>query len=198
MNARLLTLLLLIFLGGCSDSSSSSGGAGSKEDIIVALGDSIGTGYATQGYAFPELVGHARALPVINASEGGIIAEVGVSKAEGLIAEYNPRYIIALLGTNNAKGSAGGDADSAISAMQYLAVICEANEIICIFGTLPPITRSSSENANAQKISAGIRAIAGVRIAENSGMDGGDITSDGVHPNGGGQDKIAAAFSSQF
>ena len=197
MNARLLTLLLFIFLGGCSGGSSSSGGAGDKEDLILALGDSIGAGFATGGYAFPEIVGIQRALPVVNASKSGITAEEGVLGAEALIAEHNPRYIIALLGTNNALG-AGGKVEGAISALEYLAKICDDNGIICIIGTLPPLTISSSDNFNAKKISAGIRPIAGVRIAENGDMTGGDISSDGIHPNGGGQDKIAAAFSAQF
>jgi len=197
MNARLLTLLLFIFLSGCGGGSSSSGGAGDKEDLILALGDSIGSGYATGGYAFPELVSIQMAIPVVNDSRPGISAEEGVLGAEELIAQHNPRYIIALLGTNNALGAAG-EADGAVSALEYLANICDENGIICIIGTLPPITLASSLNGNAQKISAGIRTIAGVRIAENGDMTGSDIGSDGIHPNGGGQNKIAAAFISQF
>lgn len=198
MNVRLLILLMFIFLSGCGGGgSSSSGGSGDKEDLILALGDSIGAGFATGGYAFPELVSIQQAIPVHNASIPGINAEQGVLMAEDLIAQFNPRYIIALLGTNNALGEPGY-VEGAIAALEYLATICDQNGIICIIGTLPPLTTSSSDNFNAKRVSAGIRAIAGVRIAENGDMTGADISSDGIHPNGGGQDKIAAAFNAQF
>jgi lysophospholipase L1-like esterase len=198
MNIRLLILVAFTFLSACGDSgSSSSGGSGNKENLIVVLGDSIGTGIDAS-IAFPDIIASMTGIPVINNSIPGISAEAGVARAQSLIDENNPRYIVALLGTNNALGAAG-QADGAINAMQTLAIICEDNGVICIIGTLPPITLSGDLNGNVKKINAGYRAIGGVRIADNNAvMSGSDIGSDGIHPNDSGQRKIGETFSAQI
>ena len=197
MNFRLIIIVVFGFLSACGGGSSSSGGSGSHEKLIVVLGDSIGLGY-NASIAYPEIIESLTGIPVINKSVGGSSAEQGVALAQGAIDEHNPRYIVALLGTNNAKG-AGGEADGAINSMETLAQICDENGIICIIGTIPPITRSSSENGNVKKINAGYRAIAGIRLADNNAiMTGSDISSDGVHPNNAGQQKIGETFSAQL
>jgi lysophospholipase L1-like esterase len=198
MTIRLLILVAFTFLSACGDSgSSSSGGSGNKENLIVVLGDSIGAGNGAS-FAFPDIIASMTGIPVINNSTPGISAEQGVSRAQGLIDEHNPRYIVALLGTNNALG-AGGEADGAVSAMQTLAEICENNGVICVIGTLPPITLSSNLNGNIKKINAGYLTIGGVRIADNNAvMSSSDIGSDGIHPNDSGQQKIGDTFSAQI
>ena len=198
MTIRLLIIVAFTFLSACGDSgSSSSGGSGSKENLIVVLGDSIGAGTGAS-IAFPDIIASMTGIPVINSSTPGISAEGGVARAQSLIDEHNPRYIAALLGTNNALGAAG-QASGAIDAMQTLANICEDNGIICVIGTLPPITLSSNLNGNVKKINAGYSAIGGVRIANNNAvMSSSDIGSDGIHPNDGGQQKIGETFSTQI
>lgn len=199
MRIRLFVLLAVVLLSACggSSGSSSSGASGDKENVIVVLGDSIGTGYAAS-IKFPDIIAANTGIPVINASRPGISAEEGVSYAPGLIAEFNPAYIVALLGTNNALG-AGGKGDGAVSAMQTLANLCAQHGIICIIGTLPPIALSGSLNGNASAISAGYRGIAGVRIADhNAVMNGSHIGGDGIHPNNNGQALIGQGFSAQL
>jgi len=198
MNIRLFILVVFTLLTACGGSgSSSSGGANDKENLIVVLGDSIGFGYAAS-IAFPDVIAGLTGIPVINISVPGTAAETGVGRAQGVIDVYNPRYIVALLGTNNAKGSAGG-VSGAIYAMQVLAQICRDNGVICIIGTLPPISRSVEENNNVNSINGGYHAIPDVRIADNNPlMTGADLTSDGVHPNNSGQQKIGEIFSAQL
>lgn len=198
MTIRLLIIVALAFLSACDNGgSSSSGSSGSKENLIVVLGDSIGAGNGAS-IAFPDIIASMTGIPVINNSTPGISAEQGVARAQGLIDEHNPRYIVALLGTNNALG-AGGEADGAVNAMQTLAEICENNGVICVIGTLPPITLSSNLNGNVKKINAGYLAIGGVRIADNNAVMGSsDIGSDGIHPNDSGQQKIGNTFSAQI
>jgi lysophospholipase L1-like esterase len=199
MTIRLLIIIVAFaFLSACGDSgSSSSGGSGNKENLIVVLGDSIGA-VINASFAFPDIIASNTSIPVINTSTPGISAEAGVARAQGLIDEHNPRYIVALLGTNNALGS-GGEAEGAINSMQTLAEICEENGVICIIGTLPPITLSSNLNGNVKKINAGYLAIDGVRIADNNAvLSSSDIGSDGIHPNNSGQQKIGDTFSAQI
>ena len=198
MKLKLLGLFFVVFIAACSDGGSSSGGSGDKEELILALGDSIGAGAFTGGYAFPEITGILTALPVVNDSEPGISAEGGVTKAQDLINQHNPRFLIAMLGTNNALG-AGGGAGGAVSALQSLANICEANGVICIISTLPPITLSSDLNGNVKKINSGIHGISNAIIADSAAVLGsGDILGDGIHPNAGGQDKIANVFAAKI
>lgn len=197
MNIRLILFVAFALLSACGGGSSSSGGSGDTERLIVVLGDSIGTG-TSANIAFPDVIAGLTGIPVINNSTGGISAQTGVGRAQGLIDQFNPRYIVALLGTNNALGADGG-ADGAIGAMEDLARICEENGVICIIGTLPPITLSSNLNGNVKKINAGYRAIAGVRIADNGAvMDSSHISPDGIHPNTSGQQVIGETFSAQL
>jgi lysophospholipase L1-like esterase len=196
MNIRLVVLLVFAFLAGCGGGSSSSGGSGDTERLIVVLGDSIGTG-TSASIAFPDVIAGLTGIPVINNSTGGISAGTGVSRAQGLIDEHNPRYIVALLGTNNAQGQ--GNAEGAIGAMENLARICKQNGVICIIGTLPPLTLSSNLNGNVKKINIGYRAISGVRIADNAAfMDSSHISRDGIHPNNSGQQIIGETFSAHL
>lgn len=195
MKLKLLGLIFVVFIAACSDGGSSSGGSGEKEQLILALGDSIGAGSFTGGYAYPEITSIQTAIPVVNASVPGINAENAVSEAQRLIDQHNPQFLIAMLGTNNALGSGGGGG-GAVNALQSLANICEANGVICIISTVPPITRSSNENGNVNNINAGIFGISNAVIVDsNAVLTSNDILSDGIHPSGGGQDKIAAIFS---
>ncbi|MCP3955524.1 MAG: hypothetical protein GY697_25385, partial [Desulfobacterales bacterium] len=188
-------IVVFVFLAACGGGSSSSGGSGDKERLIVVLGDSIGLGECTN-IAFPDIIASLTGVPVINNSTGGISAEEGVSRAQDLIDRHNPRVIVALLGTNNVSwGGVGG----AINAMQSLAQICKDNGVICIIGTLPPITNSNRGNNDVNAINDGYRAIGGVRIADNNAvMSGSNICSDGIHPNSSGQQIIGETFSAQF
>lgn len=198
MKLKLLGLIFVVFIAACSDGGSSSGGSGDKEELILALGDSIGAGSYTGGYAWPELASILTAIPVVNASVPGINAEAAVTEAQDLINQHNPRYLTAMLGTNNALGSGGG-AGGAVNALQSLANICEANGVICIISTLPPITRSSDENGNVRNINSGIYGISNSIIADSAAvLNSNDILGDGIHPNGGGQDKIGAVFAEQL
>ncbi len=199
MKIRLLLLLAFVFLGACGSDGNSSSGAGSssKEEIIVVLGDSIGAGVGAS-INFPDIVSGITGIQVINNSIPGISAEGGVSAAQSLINQYNPKYIMSLLGTNNALG-AGNKVSGAINAQTYLAQLCVANDIICVIGTLPHITLSSTANARAEQISAGIRGIQGVRIADaRAGMNGSHTSPDGIHANDMGQQILGQVFASQI
>lgn len=196
MRFRLILLTIVVFISACGGSGSSSG-SGSHEKLILVLGDSIGAGREAD-IAFPDLVQNQTGIPVVNASVPGTSAEEEVFKAPALIEQHNPRYIIALLGTNDALGAAG-QKNGAIGAMQLLADICKENGIICIIGTLPPITLSSDLNRIINEINTGYRQIEGVRLADNNAvMNGGHIGPDGIHPNNAGQRAIADVFSMQL
>lgn len=203
-NSLILILPLLgLFLTGCGGGGGSSaeggGSAGSAglERRIVVIGDSIGTGFGAS-FAFPDRIRSITGVPVINVSKGGSTAELGASRAADLIAEHRPRWLVMLLGTNNAGGSGGG-VNGAVSALRAAANVANGAGVIPVIGTLPPITRSTKENNNARAISDGIRGIDNARIAPiNSSTNGSHIGSDGKHPNDSGQEIISQLFSQQI
>lgn len=201
MNVRLLLIVAFAFLNACGgDGKSDSGGGSSssdKEDVIVVLGDSIGAGVAAT-INFPDIIAGLTGIQVINTSTPGISAEGGVSTAQSRILQYNPKYIVSLLGTNNALG-AGNKVEGAVNSQRFLASLCIENEIICVIGTLPHITLSGKVNARAESISAGIRGIRGVRIADvRVVMNGSHTSPDGIHPNNAGQQIIGEVFAAQI
>jgi hypothetical protein len=102
---------------------------------------------------------------------------------------------VVLLGTNNAAGAAGG-VGGAINALRFAAGVASSAGTIPIIGTLPPISRSATENANAFAISGGILGIS-ARIARIDQAVSLSEISDGLHPNDSGQSKIASLFAAQ-
>jgi lysophospholipase L1-like esterase len=197
-------LIAFTLLGACgNDGSSSSGGGGStgpdpdKENLIVVIGDSIGIGYRAN-IAYPNIINSRTGIPVANSSSPGISAAEGAGRAQTLIDKLNPRYLVVLLGTNDAIGGGSG-VNAAITSLQLIAQICVNNGVVCVFGTLPPITASSLQNADALAISRGIRGIGSARIADFAlAMDASHIGDDGIHPNDSGQQLIGQGFSNHL
>ena len=195
-NIRVILIAAIVFLGACSDDgdSDSGGGSSNKENVIVVIGDSIGAGVGSS-INFPDIIASITGIPVINNSSPGISAEGAISAAQSLIAQHNPKFIVSLVGTNNALG-AGNQASGAINSQKFLASVCIENGIVCIFGTLPHITLSGRINSNAEAISAGVRAIQGVRIADvRAAMNGSHTGPDGIHPNEAGHQIMGQVFA---
>lgn len=218
---RILGLALLLLLSGCGGGSDENTTTGAGEAAatetaatdeaaeesaadeplelarrIVVVGDSIGAGFGA-GSNFPAILQGITGIEVINVSTPGISAEAGASKVPDLIQRLRPTWLVALLGTNNAAGAAGG-VSGAISALRFVAREAAENGVIPVIGTLPPISRDPSENANASAISGGILGIGGARIARIDQVVSLSDIGDGLHPNDNGQAKIAQAFAGQI
>lgn len=197
---QVLAAMTLVALAGCGGGSSTSSGGGGNPELerrIVVVGDSIGDGYGAS-VAYPDLVASMTGIPVINISKDGTNAEDGVARIPGLIEEHKPQYMVFLLGTNNASGS-GGRVSGAVNSLQYAANATSAAGVTGIIVTLPPSTRSLDENNMIREINNGIRRIDNARIADAAaGMNGGDMSPDGKHPNDRGQRKIADAIVGQI
>ncbi len=214
---RILGLALVLLLAGCgggSDENTSTGAGETTETEsttaeapaedeplelarrIVVVGDSIGAGFGASSN-FPAILQGITGIEVINVSTPGISAEAAASKVPDLIQRLRPMWLVALLGTNNATGAAGG-VSGAISALRFVAGEANENGVIPVIGTLPPISRDANENANASAISGGIAGIGGARIARVDQVVSISDISDGLHPNDNGQAAIAQAFAGQI
>lgn len=200
MNFRTLLLSTFVVLSACGGGGSSDSGAkgdSGKKNLIVALGDSIAAGYSASTN-FPDLVSGFTGIPVVNVSSPGFSAEREATKLDGVIDQYNPKYIIVLLGTNDALGAAGG-VKGAINTNEFIANTCQQTGTICVLGTLPTIPRSEKADAAATAISDGIRRISNVRIADvRAALNASHIGPDGLHPNTDGQFIIGKLFAEQI
>ena len=183
--------------GGSSDSGSGGTSSAGLQNKIVVVSDSVGFGVGS-AVSFADLLESITGIPVVNVSVTGASAEEGVGRIPGLISSESPRYLVILLGLNNATGAAGGP-EGAISSLQIAADLANGSGVIAVIGTLPPVIRTPSESSNTDFISHGIRGISGARIADNRAvMNGSHITSDGFHPNTAGHDVMANVFAAQI
>jgi len=199
------TFLFLTFIalsacgGGSSDSGGSEADTGSptlERTKVVAIGDSIGTGFGI-ATPWPTRLANALGVEVVNNSQSGEQTAFGLGAISGLIESEEPSHVVIMLGTNDAiRGSVPG----AINNLQQMVDIANNQNVIAIVATLPPITRSGTENARAAQISSGIRDLSGARIAGVRGAlgNGAGLIADGVHPNDRGQQIITDTIANQF
>ena len=205
--SKVFTFMLFLAITACGGGSSDSGAAvspvvdpanptGPMLTSVVTIGDSIGTGFGI-ATPWPTILASSLGVPLVNNSVSGEQTGFGLRVIEGLLTEHNPSHVVILLGTNDAiRGSVG----NAIANLQAMVDIARRNNVIAIVGTLPPITRSTTENQRTADISAGIRGLMGASIAGVRGAigDGEGLIADGIHPNTAGQQRIAQAFRDQF
>jgi acyl-CoA thioesterase-1 len=185
--------------GGSSDSGVAEGGGPTpvtQSVSVVAIGDSIGTGFGI-ATPWPVLLGQSLGAPVNNNSISGEQTNYGVRIIGDRLDAVQPTHVVILLGTNDA---IRGSVSNAIANLQTMVDAARQRNVIAIVGTLPPITRSNAEDARAQQINQGIRTlngatVVGVRAALG---DGSGFIADGVHPNQSGQQVISDAFAGAF
>lgn len=201
--AHRLLLLSCLFIAACGGGSSDSGGDSAPVAVtpdpvavtkVLAISDSLGTGFGI-ATPWPPRLANALGVTVINNSESGEPTSYGVRVIQDLITSEQPTHVVILLGTNDAiRESVSG----AISNLQEMVNIASSNNVTAIVATLPPITRSSTENSRAAQISDGIRSLSGAQIADIRTVLSNSDIADGVHPNDGGQQKIADTIASLF
>lgn len=197
----ILSFALVFSLSACGGGSSDSGGeapapAPGGVTKVVAISDSLGTGFGI-ATPWPGRLATAINAEVINDSADGRQTGVGVGQITGLINRESPSHVVILLGTNDAiRGSVQG----AINNLQQMVNIARDRDVIAIVATLPPITRSGTENSRADQISRGIRNLSGAEIADVRAAFGNDrsLIADGVHPNNTGQQLIADRIARLF
>lgn len=201
--SKLFALISTCFLTACGGGSSDSGAAQQGDPApvtqsvsVVAIGDSIGTGFGI-ATPWPVLLGRSLGVPVNNNSISGEQTNYGVRIIGDRLDAVQPTHVVILLGTNDA---IRGSVSNAIANLQTMVDAARQRNVIAIVGTLPPITRSTAEDARAQQINQGIRGLSGATIVGVRAAlgDGSGFIADGVHPNQTGQQVISDAFASAF
>lgn len=165
-----------------------------KSKSIVAIGDSIGTGFNI-ATPWPTRLNSTLNIPVDNNSVSGEQTGYGLSIINGLLDDKKPTHVVILLGTNDA---IRGSASAAISNLQSMVNTARGKNVIPVIVTLPPITRSSSENAKAAQISNGIKNLQNAVVADARAALNSSHIADGVHPNNEGQQIIADVIAQKI
>ena len=132
------------FLLGFGSACENDGGGISTDvgdndvNVVVAMGDSITGGGNEPGVVpWPALLGGKIGKTVVNAGQGGARSDSAPARAPGLLARYQPGYVVLMYGANDA----GRDWDTAdtIANLRAAIQIIKANQSIPILCTLTPV-----------------------------------------------------------
>jgi len=170
-------------------------------DSISVIGDSISNGHRLAD-PWPPMLERALGIPVSNNSISGEKTEYGLSIVHEVIEKNRPKYLIVMLGTNDAVFA---NVPDAIDNLQELVDIINSYGIKPIVATLPPVTNPRIKSEKFGLISQGIRGLKGASIVDvreefnkkaNGQLD--SLFADGIHPNNSGQKLIADTFIRYF
>lgn len=194
INAVLICSLLIACGGGKTESNAATEQPTPKSKSIVAIGDSIGNGFNI-ATPWPTRLSSILGVTVDNNSVTGEPTAYGLSIINGLLDDKKPTHVVILLGTNDA---IRGSAATAISNLQSMVNTARNKNVIPVIVTLPPITRSSSENSRAAQISNGIKKLQNAVVADARAALNKSHIADGVHPNNEGQQIIADVIAQKI
>ena len=137
-------------------------------------------------------------VPVVNEGKNGRTTAQGLAFVRGALNRHQPSHLVVLLGTNDA--IIGTSQFGAGQNVQAIVDIARELDIEVIVGTIPPITRTETENDRSRAISGYLADVGGARIVDIRSEFGEDTTLlfDGVHPNNAGQNIIAVAFAERL
>ena len=197
--------LALLAVAGCGGGDGGPSSApvdfgNNNSNVVVALGDSITAGVDGGGTPWPARLATLSGKDVINAGVGGEASGGALSRCGGLLASYQPGYIIILTGANDA--IMGYSTDDAVANIRAMVAMAKANKTVPIVATLLPMIEEHLDyESAAERISAGVRALASsenVKLvdlyAEFTDPEN-QLISDGLHPNDLGNQIIALAFN---
>ena len=205
MKHFLLALAAVCILCGCEDSGGHKWiGEGhdfgaNNENIHVALGDSItwGVGAST---SYPIILEDMLGKTVINEGEPGERTGSGAARAPGVLARYQPGFLLILYGANDIIH--GSDRAVVIERLRDIIDAARTNQTIPVLATITPhlFWREPVYGASVTDLNTRIRALAseeGVKLVDLERAFKGHpeyMLDDGLHPNDDGLAIIAARF----
>lgn len=144
-------------------------------------------------------------FPVKNLGKSGDTVEALVERFESDVLPFQPKYLIILGGSNSIRG--GVPAEDVIASLETIREKCEANGIMPIFLTLPPMNperiqrvfnQQTAENWQEElmKVNAFLKTQPNVidiyaSLADNKGLLPVTYAEDGLHPDISGKKVIA-------
>jgi lysophospholipase L1-like esterase/fibronectin type 3 domain-containing protein len=174
-----------------------------RQDVCVALGDSITVGTFIDNYAdtYVARLSAAWGKTIYNKGVAGTLSSYGANVIDSILAQYNPRYITIFYGNND---NGFFDIDWIIGNLRYMIRSAKANGTTPVIATLTPVFGQWAwRKPSAIILSERIRQLAseeGISCADLEAAFGWNpdyiILSDGMHPNSAGHQIIANTFYS--
>jgi lysophospholipase L1-like esterase/fibronectin type 3 domain-containing protein len=172
----------------------------SRNDICVAMGDSITFGVLASSYAnsYVPLLSARWGKTIINESAGGGLSQYGAFTIDAVLSQYNPRYVTIYFGTNDLGTVAP---DVTIGNLKYIIERAKVNGTIPVVATMGPFFNNWAwRQPYAYELSRRIRQLAasqGIACADIEVALGGNrayMDDDGQHPIDAGHRIIADTF----
>ena len=213
-----LILLSIGILAGCDDSES---GLSNKHpglndrNVVVAFGDSITQGGECGCVPYPARLSPMIGKTVYNTGIGGTMVRENVDRAQAVITQYRPAFMLILYGVNDhihGKGATGS-----LEALSQITLICKQNNVVPVLATYPlPFGSHGAFAAGTIGLNEGIRGLAEAQDircvdlelefaleAEETApgevvTDRALMEADGLHPNDAGTQIMALAFADLF
>lgn len=203
----LVGLLVVAFVLGCEDDKPLGDGydfGDNDPGVIVAIGDSITSGRGVgASQAYPAILSGLTGKTVVNRGTTGVHAPESVGTAVNALANYQPGFMVILLGSNDVLH--GYDTEASIAALRQIVEAAKGRQAIPVLMTLTPMTGGHEAFAGtARNLSNRIRQLAGetgtALVDVESAFGGGEtyMQEDGLHPNVTGQGVIASALAGVF
>jgi lysophospholipase L1-like esterase len=173
----------------------------SRNDIAVAMGDSITAGYVgldNHADCYVSVLYGLWGKTVVNQGVGGVSSSYGAAIVNNVINTYNPKYLIIFYGTIDASFYSS---DWTIDNLRSIIERAKENGTIPVIATLTPNFGDWAwRNKDIYELNAKIRQLAAIQgiacadieYAVNWNSD--YFASDGLHPNSSGHRIIANTF----
>ncbi len=205
---NLMLAAVLPFWAGCGgddDKSLPRPGGANNINLIVAMGDSITTGEEMPSIPnYPTRLAQWLGKTVVNEGHGGDESAAGAAKVNAVLARNRPGFVIIMYGANDCMH--GVNIETAINNLRTMVVACKNNQSVPLLATIPPRVVSpryrggQNYNTGFQELNRYIRDLAkeqGVTCVDTEfefDGDGSLFKEDGIHPNEGGTQLLAAVF----
>jgi lysophospholipase L1-like esterase len=173
------------------------------QDVCVAMGDSITTGWGSANYAdtyvprLSAIFGKTVYNKGANTTDGPQ-SSYGAALIDGILAQYNPKYITIFFGANDVGFYS---VDWTIGNLRYVIQRAKSHGAKPVVATLTPVFGQWAwRKPYVVALNQRIRQLAseeGINCADleaTFGWDSAYIISDGMHPNSAGHLVIANTF----
>jgi lysophospholipase L1-like esterase/ferritin-like protein len=177
-----------------------------RQDIFVAMGDSITIGYGLNNYdnSYVARLSRTWGKTAVNEGVDGTKSSYGTAIIRPIIIEHNPRYLTIYYGSNDVGFF---DNDGIVSNLQFIIDVAKSNGTIPVVATLGPFFGQWDwRQPSVIDLNKKIRKMAadeGIACADleaalnwnsayiNTSING---VPDGMHPNSAGHQIIANTF----
>ena len=170
-----------------------------RNDVCVALGDSITTGYGVNyAESYVPRLSTAWVKTIYNKGVAGTYSSYGANVINSILVQYNPRYITIFYGNND---DGYREIDWIIGNLRTIIRSAKANGTTPVIATLTPVFGEWAwRKPGLIILNQRIRQLAseeGINCADLEaafGWNAGYILPDGLHPNSTGHQIIANTF----